>query len=85
MPVITPRAPLPTATSANVPPVDEIAALEKFTVMGSTSGYLGSTDFLTFVHNAENGVRERGLFEGRGPLAILLLVAGVASGQELHG
>src|SRR5205814_6610697 len=28
----------------------------------------------TFVHNAETGVRERGLFEGRGPLAILLIV-----------
>ena len=26
------------------------------------------------MHNAENGVKERGMFEGRGPLAILLLV-----------
>jgi thiol:disulfide interchange protein len=26
------------------------------------------------VHNAEQGVKERGLFEGRGPLAILLIV-----------
>ncbi len=31
-------------------------------------------DFLTFIRNAENGVQERGMFEGRGPLAILLLV-----------
>src|SRR5205814_6898111 len=28
----------------------------------------------TFVHNAETGVRERGLFEGRGPLTILFIV-----------
>src|SRR5262249_46208873 len=44
------------------------------TLLGTTGGYLGTTDFLTFIRNAENGVRERGLFEGRGPLAILLLV-----------
>ena len=35
---------------------------------------LGERDFLTFIHNAETGVKERGLFEGRGPLAILLIV-----------
>ena len=52
----------------------EIARLDDFTVLGTTGGYLGTTDFLTFIRNAENGVRERGLFEGRGPLAILLLV-----------
>jgi thiol:disulfide interchange protein len=37
-------------------------------------GYLGTADFLTFIRNAENGVKERGMFEGRGPVAILLLV-----------
>jgi thioredoxin:protein disulfide reductase len=51
-----------------------LARLDDFTVLGTTGGYIGATDFLKFVHNAENGVRERGLFEGRGPLAILLLV-----------
>ena len=35
---------------------------------------MNSDTFLTFVRNAEQGVKERGLFEGRGPLAILLLV-----------
>jgi thioredoxin:protein disulfide reductase len=35
---------------------------------------MNSDAFLTFVRNAEQGVKERGLFEGRGPLAILLLV-----------
>jgi thioredoxin:protein disulfide reductase len=45
-----------------------------FTVGGTTGGYQGSSDFLKFIHDAENGVTERGMFEGRGPLAILLLV-----------
>ena len=50
------------------------ARLNNFTVLGTAGGYLGRADFLRFVHNAESGVKERGLFEGRGPLAILLLV-----------
>jgi cytochrome c biogenesis protein CcdA/thiol-disulfide isomerase/thioredoxin len=64
---------LPNAVARAVP-TDEIAALDRFVVKGSTFGYLGSSDFLTFVHNAENGIKEQGMFEGRGPLAILLLV-----------
>ena len=53
---------------------DEIARLDRFTVLGAFGGYRGSDDFLEQVHNAENGVKDRGLFEGRGPLAILLIV-----------
>ena len=41
---------------------------------GTAGGFLGSADFLTFVKNAEAGIKEAGLFEGRGPLAILLIV-----------
>ena len=48
--------------------------LDGFTVLGTTGGYLGVDDFLAFIRNAETGVKERGMFEGRGPLAILLLV-----------
>jgi thiol:disulfide interchange protein len=48
--------------------------LDKFTVLGTTGGYQNSSDFLKFIRNAETGVKERGLFEGRGPLAILLIV-----------
>jgi thiol:disulfide interchange protein DsbD len=51
-----------------------LAALENFTVEGTTGGYQGSDDFLQFIRNAEAGVKEAGLFEGRGPLAILLIV-----------
>jgi thiol:disulfide interchange protein DsbD len=43
-------------------------------MVASTGGYLPSADFLTFIRNAEQGVKEKGLFEGRGPLAILVLV-----------
>jgi cytochrome c biogenesis protein CcdA len=51
------------------------ARLDQFTVQGSpASGYLATSDFLTFIHDAENGVTHGGLFEGRGPLAILLIV-----------
>jgi thiol:disulfide interchange protein DsbD len=54
---------------------DALARLGGFTQSGATKGgYMGSAEFLRWVHNAENGVREKGLFEGRGPLAILLLV-----------
>ena len=53
---------------------DGIAKLDSFTVLGMNGGYLNADEFLRFVHNAENGVKERGIFEGRGPLMILLLV-----------
>ncbi|MEW6321360.1 MAG: thioredoxin family protein [Acidobacteriota bacterium] len=51
-----------------------MAALDRFTVLGSTGGYLGTSDFLQFVRDAEAGVQQKGLFEDRGPLAILLIV-----------
>jgi cytochrome c biogenesis protein CcdA len=54
--------------------MDVVKELDSFTVLGTTGGYLGVDDFLTFIRNAETGVKERGMFEGRGPLAILLLV-----------
>ena len=62
--------------SVSRPPIvtDEVAALDRFTVKGTAFGYLDSGEFLTFIHNAEAGIKEKGMFEGRGPLAILLLV-----------
>jgi len=49
-------------------------SLDRFAVVGTAGGYLGRDEFLRFIHNAESGVKERGLLEGRGPLAILLIV-----------
>ncbi len=51
-----------------------LARLDGFEMMASTGGYLGTADFLTFIRNAEAGVKETGWFEGRGPFAILLIV-----------
>jgi thioredoxin:protein disulfide reductase len=59
-----------------------LAQLDGFTVLASEGGYLGSQKFLRFIHNAEAGIKERGLFEGRGPLAILLIV--LAGGLALN-
>jgi thiol:disulfide interchange protein len=53
---------------------DGIAKLDQFTELGMNGGYLNAEEFLRFIHNAENGVKERGMFEDRGPLMILLLV-----------
>ena len=54
--------------------MDEIAALDGFAEQGTTFGYLPTDDFLTFISNAEKGVREKGMLEGQGPIAILLIV-----------
>ena len=59
-----------TAADAGV----RVATLDDFTILATTWGYRGKSDFLTFIDNAERGVKERGLFESRGPLAILLIV-----------
>ncbi len=51
-----------------------IELLDEFSVAASTGGYQGTDEFLQFIRNAESGVKEPGLFEGRGPFAILFLV-----------
>ena len=58
------------------PPVDprDLSKLDQFTVAGTTGGYLGTQAFLEFIQDAERGVVRKGLFEGRGPVAILLLI-----------
>lgn len=53
---------------------DGLAELDGFTVQLTAGGYLNSDEFLTFIKNAETGVVPAGLFDGRGPLAILLIV-----------
>jgi thiol:disulfide interchange protein len=67
-----------TSFAANDTAADEaangVATLDGFPVVATTGGYQGSDDFLAFIDNAENGVTERGMFDGRGPLAIMLLV-----------
>jgi thiol:disulfide interchange protein len=64
----------PSPSGRPAPIGDPLVALGRFSILGTTAGYLGTGDFLQFVRNAETGVVERGWFDGRGPLAILLLV-----------
>lgn len=79
-----PRAQAPAAstapTTADLRPAtpgegrSELDTLGRFTMLGTTGGYLGSADFLQFIGNAERGVEPRGLLEGRGLAAMLLIV-----------
>ena len=62
------------SAKSSLPAAGDAAALDDFTVLGTAGGYVGSAEFLSFIHDAENGVKQRGMFEGRGPLMILLLV-----------
>jgi thiol:disulfide interchange protein DsbD len=52
----------------------DLSVLDRFEIQGTTGGYLDTDDFLGFLTSAEQGVALPGLFEGRGLLAILLLV-----------
>ena len=64
----------PTAAASASRENTDLANFDTFVVLGTTGGYQGSADFLKFIHDAENGVKAPGMFDGRGPLAILLLV-----------
>src|SRR3954452_17214040 len=74
-PLSTPPVPVGSAKPpAAAPSGNDAAKLDAFNVLGTTGGYQGTGDFLKFIHDAETGVKQRGLFEGRGPLMILLIV-----------
>src|SRR5262249_9312696 len=68
------RAPAPASSSPRPEPSSGTATLDDFIVLGTAAGYLGTTDFLSFVHDAESGITRKGMFEGRGPIPLLLLV-----------
>lgn len=72
----------PPRTEGEVAPVaavvnssgDGLADLDRFTLQLTAGGYLGEAEFLKFIRDAESGVAPAGLFDGRGPVAILLIV-----------
>jgi len=66
----------PVTTPAPAPPADprDLSKLDAFTVAGTTGGYLRTQAFLEFIHDAEQGIARKGIFEGRGPVAILVLI-----------
>ena len=59
-----------------------MAALERFTTARSDGGYLDKDDFIKFIRDAESGVAEKGWFEVRGPVAVLLIVLAGGLGTE---
>jgi thioredoxin:protein disulfide reductase len=69
----SPKPSVPLATAQNAV-ADDASLLDDFVVAGTSGGYQNAREFLEFVRNAEAGVKPRGMFEARGPLAILLLV-----------
>ena len=66
--------PVPAPAAPMLDDLSVMTVLEDFEVLGSTGGYLGTEAFLGFMEAAESGEGERGWFEGRGPLAIVLLI-----------
>src|SRR3954469_17569036 len=63
-----------TPASPKGPVADDASRLDDFVVAHAPGGYQNTSEFLAFIRDAESGVKPRGMFEGRGPLAILLLV-----------
>ncbi|BCS32184.1 hypothetical protein TBR22_A13940 [Luteitalea sp. TBR-22] len=71
-------APGPRSIGRSAPSVtsdaDVLKTLDRFTVQGTTGGYLSAADFTRFIEDAGRGVRQQGLLEGKGPIAILVIV-----------
>ena len=70
-----PAAPGAAGSGSPPPSTEDVGkTLDRFTIMSVGAGYLGTDEFLKFIHNAETGVVEKGWFEGRGAVAILAIV-----------
>ncbi|HVG83760.1 MAG TPA: thioredoxin family protein, partial [Vicinamibacterales bacterium] len=64
----------PAPGPASIGTKDELAMLDEFTILASEGGYMDSAKFLEFIRDAESGTKRKGLFDDRGPLAILAIV-----------
>lgn len=73
-----PAAAVPLPTTATAAPAGDdrsaLAKIDNFSVRGTTAGYVGSDEFLQFIRDAEQGVVRKGIFDDKGPLAILLII-----------
>jgi cytochrome c biogenesis protein CcdA/thiol-disulfide isomerase/thioredoxin len=71
-------APEASAASVTLAPANgqsrELQLFDQFEIMSPAGAYMSTAEFLTFIRNAESGVKPHGPFEGQGPLAILALV-----------
>lgn len=70
---LTPRLAAQSAT-ASPPPNPALDAYGPFDVLGTAAGYVRTEKFLTFLANADAGIKQPGMFDGQTPLAILALV-----------
>jgi len=70
LPAPVPSIPAPQRSSG----ANGLSKLDDFTLVATTGGYLGRDAFLQFIDDAERGVAPKGLFDGRGPLAIVVLI-----------
>ena len=75
-PPTTPPTATPALPAAAAPgtPDTGVELLDHFVIAGTAGGYLRADAFRKFISNAESGVKEAGMFEGHGPLAIILIV-----------
>lgn len=79
-PLVLEVEPEKTAAPDEVADVDIAVRLDDFEVLATAGGYMHADDFMQFIDAAESGEGNRGFFDDRGPLAILLLtlVGGLA-------
>ena len=75
-PAAAPAAKAPDVATVAGPATDvnQVQLFDQFEILGTTGGYIGRDAFLKFISDAERGVKSTGMFEGKGPLAILALV-----------
>jgi cytochrome c biogenesis protein CcdA len=72
-------SPEPPVTASAKPPatppenIDVVTRFDRFTILGAAQ-YADVDEFMAFIDNAEKGIKPAGLFDGRGPLAILAIV-----------
>ncbi len=66
--------PDPTEVAPVVETGDVLALLDKFDILATEGGYLEPDKFIAFIGRAETGQKKVGLFEERGPIAVLALI-----------
>ena len=76
--IVTP-ATQPKIVPTVAPDCDVVAALNDFTILGTSGGYQGVDEFISFIDDAEIGVVKKNVFEDKGPLviAVLIIIGGV--------
>lgn len=69
-----PSDPDPSEATPVVETDDVLVLLDRFDILATEGGYLESDKFIAFIERAETGQKKEGLFENRGPIAVLALI-----------